>query len=84
MLDVSIDDFCDVDRNAVGMDVIRDATPSPRKQDAVRLFHSMCDRCNRSFGSPSWPTRGLCDVCHLAQMKILHRAQYPVLRQMPA
>jgi hypothetical protein len=48
----------------------------------VKLFYSICDRCDRTFGSPSWPNRALCDVCYGAQLKILHRDQHPVLRRM--
>jgi hypothetical protein len=66
------------------MDSLRDASPLPSKVDVMQLFYSICDRCNRSFRSPSWPTRGLCDGCYLARMKILHRDQYPVPRRMPA
>jgi hypothetical protein len=60
----------------------RVATPSPSREDAVKLFYSICDRCDRTFGSPFWPNRALCDVCYRAQLKILHRDQHPVLRGM--
>jgi hypothetical protein len=60
------------------------ATPLPSREGAVKLFYSICDRCDRPFGSPSWPNRALCDVCYLAQVKIFHRDQYSVPRGMLA